>query len=169
MTTNFEAKLHGFRRTQDGVVVSYVVHPSDVSAELATAPLGTRYMVAVAEMGDDEEPVAEQVDAAALKPALETSAGSSPAGLTTKERRPFSSLPLSQQAAIRCGDNDFKLFVGAGNSGEAANKVREFCGIQSRAELDDYESDRPRKAWNDLNGRYNAWRVDQMYAEAKHG
>ena len=50
MTTNFEAKLLGFRRTQDGVVVSYVVHPSDVSAELAIAPLGTRYMVAVAEI-----------------------------------------------------------------------------------------------------------------------
>src|ERR1700722_11815919 len=29
----------------------------------------------------------------------------------TKERRLFSSLPLSQQAALRCNDTDFWLFI----------------------------------------------------------
>ncbi len=53
----FEARKHAIRQTQDGWVVSFVVHPSDVSAELAVAPLGTRYMIAFAQIGDDEQPV----------------------------------------------------------------------------------------------------------------
>jgi hypothetical protein len=50
-------KLHGFRRTQDGVVVSFVLHPAEVPQALALDPLGTRYMLALAAIGDDEEPI----------------------------------------------------------------------------------------------------------------
>src|SRR5690242_12318383 len=113
MATNFEAKLHAFRRTQDGVVVSYVVHPNDVSTELATAALGTRYMVAVAEIGDDGKPKSSA-------PMLRTEAERAPedgnqsaasSGASQKERKPFASLPLSQQAAIRCTDEQFQNFT----------------------------------------------------------
>ena len=52
-----EAKLHGFRKTQDGIVVSFVLHPQDWPQALALDPLGTRYMLAVAQIGDDEQPV----------------------------------------------------------------------------------------------------------------
>jgi hypothetical protein len=52
-----EARKVAYRQTKDGLVVSFVVHPNDMPDELATAPLGTRYMLALAEIGDDEEPV----------------------------------------------------------------------------------------------------------------
>src|SRR3990167_6715521 len=52
-----EAKKHAYRQTQDGVVVSFVLHPQEVPAGLATAPLGTRYMLALAEIGNDEQPI----------------------------------------------------------------------------------------------------------------
>src|SRR5687767_1202070 len=52
-----EAKLHAFRKTQDGVVVSFVVSPIDMPQALALDPLGTRYVLALAQIGDDEQPV----------------------------------------------------------------------------------------------------------------
>jgi hypothetical protein len=52
-----EAKLHGFRRTAEGVVVSFVLHPAEVPQALALDPLGTRYMIALAQIGDDELPI----------------------------------------------------------------------------------------------------------------
>lgn len=53
-----EAKKHAYRQTQDGVVVSFVLHPQEVPDGLATAALGTRYMLALVAIGDDEQPVA---------------------------------------------------------------------------------------------------------------
>lgn len=52
-----EARKAAYRQTAQGLVVSFVVHPNDMPNELATAPLGTRYYLALAEIGDDEEPV----------------------------------------------------------------------------------------------------------------
>lgn len=51
-----EAKKHGYRQTQDGVVVSFVLHPQEIPDALATAALGTRYMLAMVEIGDNDEP-----------------------------------------------------------------------------------------------------------------
>ena len=52
-----EAKKHAYRQTQDGVVVSFVLHPHEVPDGLATAPLGSRYVLALVQIGDDEQPV----------------------------------------------------------------------------------------------------------------
>jgi uncharacterized OB-fold protein len=51
-----EAKKHSYRQTQDGVVLSFVLHPQDVPSSLATAALGTRYILALVELNDDETP-----------------------------------------------------------------------------------------------------------------
>jgi hypothetical protein len=53
-----EAKLHAFRKTQEGVVVSFVVSPIDMPQALALDPLGTRYMLALCAISDDETPIA---------------------------------------------------------------------------------------------------------------
>ena len=52
-----EAKKISYRQSRDGLVVSFVIHPSDMPDELALAPLGQRYVLALAAIGDDEEPV----------------------------------------------------------------------------------------------------------------
>jgi hypothetical protein len=55
-----EVKKHGYRQTQDGVVVSFVLHPEEIPDNLATAPLGTRYTLALVELNDDDTPKVEK-------------------------------------------------------------------------------------------------------------
>lgn len=87
--STFEAKKHSYRQTQDGIVIAFTVHPNDVSAALAMAPLGTRFMVAAAEITDSEEPasgpgaslsgpVRHEVPAVAPQSGEETAATPSP-------------------------------------------------------------------------------------------
>ena len=88
-STHCEAKKHGYRQTQDGIVVSFVLHPNEVPDDLVLAALGTRYMLVFTRIGDDEEPQVPEVK----RPA-----------------RAFASLPRSQQAGILCGDETFRRF-----------------------------------------------------------
>jgi hypothetical protein len=143
MTGHFEAKKHAYRQTQDGVVISFVIHPDEVDSALATASLGTRYMIGFAEIGEDGKPV------------------KAPAPVAVKEAKPFASLPLSQQAAIRCQDNDFKLFMGASNADDAASMVRERCGAKSRSDI--AEGTPAGTEWMFLNAEYQAWLTTQRY------
>jgi hypothetical protein len=95
-----EARKVAYRQTKDGLVVSFVVHPLDMPDELATAPLGTRYMLALAEIGDDEEPVER------------------PNG---KAR--YQAAPAMQQALVRAAtlprDERFRAWVGYARSGSS--------------------------------------------------
>jgi hypothetical protein len=87
-----------------------------------------------------------------------------------KERRPFASLPLSQQAALRCNDEDFWKFIDSQNeaphgtiksSEGAASFVRIFCGVKSRADIThgSFAGNR----WMDLNDSYQTWLREPNY------
>lgn len=52
-----EAKLYAFRKTRDGTIVSFVLHPQEMPDKLATADIGARFMLAMVEIGDDERPM----------------------------------------------------------------------------------------------------------------
>ena len=144
-STYCEAKKHGYRQTQDGIVISFVLHPEEVPDDLALAALGTRYMIAFARIGDDEEPVPPQ-----QKP--------------TRPRKPFHTLPRSQQAGILCSDLTFYRWAAdqIGNkSGLAMNSIkdaRQFilnsCNVNSRRELD--VSDDAGVLWDALRGQFEA-------------
>ena len=54
---HFEAKKYAYRQSKDGMILSFVLHPNDVPKDMAISSIGTRYMVAVAEIADDETPV----------------------------------------------------------------------------------------------------------------
>lgn len=45
---SFEAKFYALRKSKDGLVVSFVIHPNDAPNELITAPIGEQYIVALA-------------------------------------------------------------------------------------------------------------------------
>lgn len=51
-----EVKLYAFRKTRDGTIVSFVLHPQDMPEKLAIADIGARFMLAMVELGDDEKP-----------------------------------------------------------------------------------------------------------------
>lgn len=48
-----EAKIYAFRKNAEGTVISFVIHPSEVPDELQVAPIGTRVILAVAEIVDE--------------------------------------------------------------------------------------------------------------------
>lgn len=81
-----------------------------------------------------------------------------------KERRPFSELPYSQQAALRCGELDFTKFLHETRVGQhsdplkaydAASMVRRFCQTQSRSEI--IKGTPAGDKWEALEAEYYAW------------
>lgn len=158
---SFEAKKHAYRQTQDGIVVSFVIHPNDIDAAFAIAPLGTRYMIGFAEITDS--PVAQQVEPPAHNVKVE---GSSPSGSTKAPRKPFASLPLSQQAGMRTDDKSFQEFletqVPIHDEESYADAIRSICGVESRAEI---KPGTPAAvSWAALEVRYQDWLTTQRYA-----
>ena len=139
---SFEAKKYALRQAKDGVVVSFLVHPADVVPELLSAAIGEHYVGALAPY---EEKAAEVERQPAPEPIPEPE--------KPKERRPFHTLPRSQQAALLCNDNRFWWWlsdkedrrIGPPPPGhppyveteqEAADAVRSMCGVASRRDLD---------------------------------
>jgi len=113
-----EARKAAYRQTAQGLVVSFVIHPSDMPEPLAIAPLGTRYYLAVAEIGEDEQPVERP---------------------SRQER--YRAAPPMEQALLRAAalprDAQFRAWVGYMRSGAlnapeatekgAADYIREQC------------------------------------------
>lgn len=48
-----EAVFYALRKTRDGIVVSFVLHPNELSDGLTRSPIGTRVLLAVAEVSDE--------------------------------------------------------------------------------------------------------------------
>ncbi|MGI9297059.1 MAG: hypothetical protein ACR2QC_04075 [Gammaproteobacteria bacterium] len=120
-----EVKKDGLRQTQDGLwKLTVTVHPNDMETSLLEAPMGTRYMMAMVQIGDDERPVKPQ------KPKLRD-------------------LPRSRQMQKMCGVSEFQQFVGdlvyadpgasfiADDEYEATKwRVKQHLDIESSSELD---------------------------------
>lgn len=146
---HMEAKKHAYRQTQDGIVISFVVHPDDSDAAFAVCPLGTRFQLAYAEIIDEQEEHGQAV----------------PQEPPKREHRSWDELPAAQQAGIRCEDLEFRqwlqkavptaqeLFGGDHPAAEtAARLVRALCGVESRAELATNEEAATR--WYELDAQY---------------
>jgi len=89
-----------------------------------------------------------------------------------KERTPFAEKPYATQAALRCQETAFQMFlietdrmpegrVGADGVDKAADAVRRLCGVTSRADIGKGPSDRsPNDSgfkWRALDAEYYAW------------
>lgn len=144
IASHFEAKKHAYRQTQDGVVISFVVHPNDLNAALAVAPLGTRYMVAVAQIGDDGMPV-ETPEASVVEPAsTQDAAGGAVASPrlsapASGARGGWYGLLPSARASILCKDPDFRAWAEGTfktvleNEGEADTWLKDKIDTHSKA------------------------------------
>lgn len=146
-----EMKKDGLSQRQDGRwQLKVIIHPNDMPAALSLAPMGTRYMAALVEIGDDEQPVERQA---------------SPAS-----KRQFADLAPAQQAGILCASGRFRKFLhetremawllALSTSQDdpekaAATAVRALCGVHSRADL--AKNPQAEIAWQDLQREYNAW------------
>lgn len=151
-----EVKKYSWRQSKDGFVVSFVIHPNDVPDALALASIGTRYMLALVEIGDDEQPKAPETKPATEKP--------------EKEPKSWHEMKLSQQAGVLCNDAAFHKFLNEGvrldscprawsrpvkNVDDAAEAVRSLCAVNSRADLDKGAVTGER--WREIVSLYRAW------------
>lgn len=169
---SFEASIHARRETRDGVFLTLMVNPADLSADLAMLRVGASLMIGWSEIVDSSvqplcPPVAELVDARPLG-RVERRAGSNPVG-DSKDRKPFHTLPLSQQAALRCQDGKFLDYIGSRddypiNVGSIIEAVRFICGVASRSEIiaNTPAGDR----WEQLERKYQEYLVTQQYSES---
>ena len=125
---SFEAKKYALRQAKDGVVVSFLVHPADVVPELLSAAIGEHYVVALA-------PYEEKAAEVERQPAPETI----PEPEKPKERRPFHTLPRSQQAALLIRDPAFQSWrsVVPRTPEDADRFLKARLGIKSKRELDE--------------------------------
>ena len=111
----FEAVKSALRQTKDGISVSLVIHPNDVPNPLLSDPVGSRYMVGMARLGDDDQPVESAAQREAKRDV--TSAGA------------------------LCRDTDFqKWLLDNGycdevSEDEASKALRILLGVESRSEI----------------------------------
>src|SRR3990167_398371 len=98
-----EVRKIAYRQTKEGMVVSLLLHPNDAPSALVNAPLGTRYIMGLCELDDNEEPKEVMPDTGQSKhdktPPDPEYRANEPAE-TPKGRRKFSELPLSTQAVL---------------------------------------------------------------------
>jgi hypothetical protein len=124
MATNIKDASYGFeavksvlRQSKDGIVISLVIHPSDVPSPLLSDPIGSRYMVGMVRLGDNEEII-------------------EPESVREGKR-------MVTSAGALCRDSDFqKWIVDNGFSEEQTEEavvtgVKQLLKVESRAELKD--------------------------------
>jgi|TARA_R110000824_G_scaffold175460_1_gene353919 hypothetical protein len=111
----FEAVKTALRQTKDGIAVTIVVHPNDVPSDLMSDPIGSRYMIGMARLDEQEQIIEPE---------------------SVKEGR-----KLSNQAGMFCRDQVFQQWLVDADLSFAVDEesaiaaVREFCVIDSRSEL----------------------------------
>lgn len=141
-----------YRHVQGRKVLQLVIEvPAELAATvfaaLGTPGAGEGIPVALARLVTDAKPIA--------KPEA------------PKERKPFSELPYSQQAALRCQEPDFIRFLqerqGVGGichlrgdpSDWVSAHVRWLCDVDSRADIG--KTLLSKNLWTDLDAEYFAW------------
>lgn len=133
-----EVKKDGLQQRQNGDwVLRLVVQSADMDQRVTTAPMGTRYQAVLVEVGDDEMP-------------------KEPKGkLDWREVQP------AAQAGIRCAEPRFRDYlavehgINTKTAQEAAEAVRNLCGVNSRAQLG--VNHKARTLWNQLDSGYREW------------
>ena len=130
-------RAYSKKRDKDGdwIQVAFQLHPQDVPKLLNDAALGTRFMLALAEIGDDEQPVSAKPE---------------------KPKRQFPDKSPTEQAGAACVDPEFQKWVGTlgwmVEEAGAAACVRRECGVDSRRSLN--INPEAAKRWHDLYARF---------------
>lgn len=135
-TMQFEAVKVSMSQTRDGIILRLAIHPNDVPQELVTSWVGSRYMVVMVELGDDDQPKVDPIELA-------------------RQRR-------VQSAGMLCKNQMFWTFF-AGVTGSqitseeaAAQAMREYLGVNSRSEL--ASNERAAMAFDALRKEFMEWR-----------
>lgn len=131
-----EVKKDGLQQRQNGDwVLRLVVQAADMDPRITNAAMGTRFQAALVEVGDDEFPKKKPMDWREVQPAA--------------------------QAGIRCAEPRFRDYLrfehgkNAQTTEEAAEEVREMCGVASRTEFS--TNHKARALWHSIDSGYREW------------
>ena len=131
-TIQFEAVKISMTQSSDGIVLKLGIHPDDLSDKLFTDYVGSRYMVAMAKIMDDEQPEPTRDDIKRVK----------------------------DSCCALCRESKFQAWLlrdqGVDvNENNAVSFLREQLGISSRSELD--TNSIARAAFIDIREEFQLW------------
>lgn len=134
MPIQLDAKLNAFRRSTKGFYITLEISPDCDWTELAAAPLGQAFGVAM---------IPYDIETGKASPGADTPPLSPDAGERRdepgKSRQPFHKMSRAQQAGILCADPTFGLWLSNlypdVDAPDPAEAVRKICRVQSRSLL----------------------------------
>ena len=136
-TSQFEGKKVALKQTKDGIVMSLAIHPDDLPEELMRDFVGSRYMVVMVRLGDEEKPL---------------------------NREEFAGTQMVKLAGILCRDKDFWDYLY--DDGQLFEKSEAACvdwmtaylGVNSRSDIKtDANAQGLLKI---LNAKYKEWKYE---------
>ena len=136
-TSQFEGKKIALKQTKDGIVMSLAIHPDDLPEELMRDFVGSRYMVVMVRLGDEEKPL---------------------------NREEFAGSQLVKLAGILCRDKDFwdylyddgQLFEK--NEAACVDWMTSYLGVNSRADIKTNQE--AQRLLKDMNAKFKEWKYD---------
>ena len=137
-TIQFEGIKTSLRQTKDGYSLTLSVHPDDLPDDLMRDFVGSRYMVVMVRIGDNEQPLNRELE--------------------------FPGDHAVKMAGMMCRDPDFwtwletKFNVVVDSEKDCAAWLSDFLNIQSRKELK--ENEEVRNVFNKLRQEFLAWTRD---------
>lgn len=135
-TIQFESIKTGLKQSKDGYILTLAVHPDELPDELMRDFVGSRYVVVMVRLGDDEQPMNRE--------------GEFPGDHAVK------------MAGIMCRDAEFwdwlhsKEWLMEKNEKACSEWLYSYLDIESRKELKTNEE--ARDLFNRLKASFNAWR-----------
>lgn len=135
-TLQFEAIKTALKQTKDGYALSLAVHPDDLPQELMRDFVGSRYMVVMVRIGDNEQPMNRELE--------------------------FPGDHAVKMAGIICRDKEFwkwldeREWAFVESEKECAQWLAEFLNIQSRSELKSNQE--VREVFNKLKREFDTWK-----------
>ena len=131
-TVQFEAVKISMTQSSDGIVLKLGIHPDDLSDKLFSDYVGSRYMVAIAKIMDDEQPEPTRDDIKRIKDSC-----------CALCREPKFQAWLLRDQGVEVNENN------------AVSYLREQLGISSRSELD--TNSIARAAFIDIREEFQLW------------
>lgn len=169
-----EAKLvRHSKRADGGINIGLAIHPHGMPQALIDAQLGDRFMVALVQIDEHEQPIEREVmpPAESKSAKLDTSPASGP-DIPARARK--SSPP--QRCAILCNDPAFWIFLnktyhqtmpagcGVQDAEGAAALIRFLCNVKSRSEI--IPGTPAFDKWDAILSNYVGWSIADKYVEA---
>ncbi len=156
---HFEAVKYAYRQSKEGFVLSFIVHPSDMPDDMATAPIGSMFVIGYAAAKKVPEP-----NLAGGSSDL-THSGSGVVSSSSRDDRPLAK-PIrtpSQRAAYLCTKSRFWSFLNSIRKGglyinseaKADAALKAHLGLTSKTELD--KSDLAAEGFEEFESEFKAW------------